>query len=155
MTLLVKNKILIEQSIDKVYEYVTDMENFGDWFPGVIKITSQNKLKHGEVGKKYLETVKDPFRGKVEILIEVKKALTNSYFVTEGEYPPLLPKMSVQFSGKQNNSTEISWSMESRSNNMLIQILIIPLARIIMKKRAKSGIINLKRKLESGNNKRD
>ncbi|MBF0227545.1 MAG: hypothetical protein HQK76_19030 [Desulfobacterales bacterium] len=60
MTILTENKIEIDRSINEVYDFVTNMENFGKWFPEVIEIKSQNNLEHAVVGKRYIETVKDP-----------------------------------------------------------------------------------------------
>ena len=148
--LLVKKKIEIERPINEVYDFATNMENFGSWFPEVIKIESHNNLDHGVVGKKYLETVKDPFKGEIQIVLEVKKADSCSSFVTEGDYPPLLPKMTIQFLETSKGSTELSWAMESRSKSFLIRISMIQLAKIIMRKRAKKGVLNLKNLLENG-----
>ena len=41
----------------RVYRYVTDMENYANWFPGVIDIRSVDELPVGAVGKRYLEKI--------------------------------------------------------------------------------------------------
>jgi hypothetical protein len=38
------------------YRYATNLEHFGDWFPGVLSIVSANDHPHGEVGKEYAES---------------------------------------------------------------------------------------------------
>lgn len=149
MTILTENKIEIDRQVNEVYDYVTNMENFGNWFPEVINIQSHNNLDHGVIGKKYLETVKDPLKGKVKIVIEVKQAKANSSFVTEGEYAPLLPKMIVKFAETKNGGTALAWAMESRSKNLFIRIFMIPFAKSVMKKRGKIGVLNLKKILEN------
>ncbi|MBA4368268.1 MAG: polyketide cyclase [Desulfobacterium sp.] len=148
MAILTENKIEINRSINEVYDFVINMENFGKWFPEVIKIESQNNLEHGVVGKKYIETVKDPFKGEVQIVIEVKKAEQNTSFITEGEYAPLLPKMILHFSETVHGGTAFTWAMESRTKNTFVKILLIPVAKLVMKKRAKIGVMNLKKILE-------
>lgn len=148
MTILTENKIEINRSVSEVYDFVINMENFGKWFPEVIEINSQNNLEHGIVGKKYIETVKDPFKGEVQIVIEVKKAEKDEFFITEGEYAPLLPKMVVHFSETLNGGTAFTWAMESRTENTFVKILLLPIAKLVMKRRAKIGVSNLKKIFE-------
>jgi carbon monoxide dehydrogenase subunit G len=149
MIILTENKIDINRSISEVFKFVVNMENYGKWFPKVIEIKSENNLEHGVVGKKYIEIVKDPFKGNVQIIIEVKKIEKDTLFITEGDYAPLLPKMSVHFTKTANGGTTLTWSMASRTENVFIRIFLIPIAKIVMRTRAKIGIINLKKILEN------
>jgi len=151
MAVLAKNKIKINHPITQVYEFVVNMENFIKWFPGVFNIESHNDLRHGVVGKKYLETIKVPFKREQKIIIEVKKAETGTLFITESEYLPLLPKMVVVFSKNPDNSTNVSWAMESRNKKIIFNLLFSPLVKHILKKRAEIGVLQLKKILEGSN----
>jgi len=142
----------VEISIDRintdVFNYVSNMENFGAWFPGVISIISNNEKPHGIVGKKYLETVKVPLAGLKEIPISVVDSKQGEFFVTEGDFSPLFPRMEVDIKRINNISSKISWRMYSRNNNRMIKILLLPLAKSVMQKRAKIAINRLKVTLE-------
>ncbi|MBT28573.1 MAG: polyketide cyclase [Thalassobius sp.] len=148
MQVLTVSKVKIKRPIAEVYHFVVNMENFGQWFPEVINIQSANAIEHGLVGKKYLETVKVPFQGEQQISLEVVAAKKNELFMTEGEFHPLLPRMTVNFSADFENNTNLTWRMESRSNNSLFNILLLPIFKAILKKRAKKGVQSLKGILE-------
>ena len=63
MHLLAEHTIDISCPVDAAYRYASNLEHFGEWFPGVIAIESANGLAISELGKKYLETVAIPLRG--------------------------------------------------------------------------------------------
>src|SRR5690606_35573250 len=94
--------LLAEESIDMhrspatVFDYVANMERFGEWFPGVLSIESANDLAHGHAGKQYLETVAVPLRGERRIRLLVQQAERNRLFVTEGNFPPIMPRMEAK-----------------------------------------------------------
>ncbi len=62
-----------------------------------VKIESDNSLEHATNGKKYIETVKIPFRGESKISLNVVKAEENKNFITEGDFSSLLPRMILKF----------------------------------------------------------
>ncbi len=107
----------IERSFEfppsRVYEYVVDMENYGNWFPGVIDIRSTDKLPAGTVGKRYLEKIEFP-EGPGELTIEVKQATPNERFVMEGDLPQLLPRMTVDFADDGEDGCRLTLTYESR-----------------------------------------
>jgi hypothetical protein len=71
MNLISEVEISIDRVDTDVFNYVSNMENFGAWFPEVISITSDSEGPHGIVGKKYLETVNIPLAGLKQISISV------------------------------------------------------------------------------------
>lgn len=149
MTKIAAGKIEIKNKIDTVFSYVVNMENFGKWFPKVIDIRSENNLAHGQIGKKYMELVKDPIKGNVRMTLEVKESKINSLFITQGNYAPLLPQMTVNFSESSPDKTLIHWRMDSRNENIVFRLLALPLARIIMSSRTRMGLNKLKYNLEN------
>ncbi|MEO1245625.1 MAG: SRPBCC family protein [Pseudomonadota bacterium] len=96
-----------------VYQYVVDMENYGNWFPGVIDIHSVDELPPGTIGKRYLERIEFP-TGPGELNIEVKQATANERFVTEGDLPQLLPRMTVDFTDVGDGGCRLLLTYESR-----------------------------------------
>lgn len=148
MHLLAEENISINRNVSVVFDYVTNMERFGDWFPGVLAIESANNGSHGEVGKEYLETVSVPLRGKRKVRIVVRDLRQNAFFATEGKLPPLMPRMEVVFSRGNADACNVTWRMFSRNSGWLFRLTLLPLARRVMKKRAKAGMKKLKEKLE-------
>ena len=80
MTDPVPMDLLTEQSIDiarpasTVYRRASDLERFGEWFPGVVALASTDALPHASVGKVYRETVDVPGRGRLDVRVEVREA---------------------------------------------------------------------------------
>ncbi|GAB3541658.1 hypothetical protein GCM10027343_12460 [Noviherbaspirillum agri] len=148
MHLLAEESIHIKRPASDVFNYVTDMERFGEWFPGVLSIESANQHQHGQVGKEYLETVSIPLRGERKIKLVVREAEAGRRFVTEGKLSPLMPRMEVTFSPVAVASCQLTWRMYSRNNGGFVRLALLPLARRVMRKRAAAGVKRLKRHLE-------
>lgn len=148
MHLLADQSITIKRPQAAVFAYVTDMERFGEWFPGVLGIESSNAMPHGQVGKEYLETVSVPLRGQRKIRIVVREAQAGRRFVTEGRFPPLMPRMEVEFFPGGADACRVRWRMYSRNDGMLFRLLLLPLARRVMRQRAAAAMPRLKRMLE-------
>tara|TARA_R110002096_G_scaffold209585_1_gene396756 strand:- start:515 stop:985 length:471 start_codon:yes stop_codon:yes gene_type:complete len=151
--MLTINTIIINRPGNEVYKFATNLENFKLWFPQAVKIESDNSLEHATNGKKYIETVKIPFRGKSNISLNVVKAEENKIFITEGDFSPLLPRMILKFSEDSSNTTTLTWSMQSRNTNLIFKTLLLPIFKKIISKRAELGIQNLKTILEKGQSK--
>lgn len=149
MNLISEVEISIDRVNTDVFNYVSNMENFGAWFPGVISITSNNEESHGVVGKKYLETVKIPLVGFKKIPITVVGSKQGEFFVTEGDFSPLFPRMEIEIKCIDKMSSKMSWRMYSRNNNRMAKMLLLPLAKSVMQKRAEVGIKRLKANLEN------
>ena len=150
MQLLAEESVRIQRSVLDVFTYVSNMERFGEWFPGVIAIASSNALQHGQAGKQYLETVSVPFRGTRKITLEVREVRGHQFFATEGRFPPLMPRMEITLLEAEANSCELTWRIFSRSNNPITRYMVLPLARRVMGKRAAVGVAALKKRMEIG-----
>lgn len=149
MHLLVEKTISVRRPVHEVFAYVSNMERFGEWFPGVVSITSSDGLPHGEAGKVYLETVRVPFRGKREIALQVREARAPHFFATEGNLRPLLPRMEISITATAPDACTLSWRMFSRSHSTRrVRWLVLPLARLVMGPRAAKGVATLKARLE-------
>jgi len=147
MQQLVSESILINREAEEVFDYLSNMENFKSWFQGVVAIESQDETSHGQVGKVYLETVKVPLRGERKIQLLVVESVRPHKFVTEGMFPPLLPRMEVLIEA-QGKSSAVQWSMYSRSESWLFKLLVLPFAKSVISKRAKQSLGVLKSKLD-------
>lgn len=148
MHLLAKEDVMINRSAKVIFDYVTNMERFGEWFPGVRSIRSANGYPHGHVGKEYLETVAIPLRGERKIKLVVRAVQANKLFVTEGDLFPLMPRMEVRIDSNGTESCNVTWSMFSRNESAIFRLTLLPLAGAVVRKRATWGIGKLKSNLE-------
>ncbi|GAB3216853.1 SRPBCC family protein [Mycolicibacterium hippocampi] len=148
MYLLANSVVTIGCSRAKAFDYAADLENFGDWFPGVIGIAADDDLPFPTRGKQYLETVAMPLRGKRRVAIRVVDINVPHRVATEGDLPLLLPRMEMEFSEVEPSSCEVRWSMWSRNGTALARNTALPLARWVMGRRADVGLGNLKSRLE-------
>lgn len=129
------------------FKYLSNMENFGSWFPGVLAIVGKNKDSIS-VGKQYIEAVKVPLVGEKKVTLTVKEYDADSRFSTEGSMALLLPRMEIFVSNSSKDQVKITWSFYSRNSNGYFKI-IAPLFRAVMGKRAKNASENLKAVLAS------
>lgn len=148
LQLLTEQTLAIARSVEATYQYATNLEHFAEWFPGVLSIESANTLEHGQRGKEYLETMAIPLRGTRKIKIRVKDAQPNQVFVTEGEFPPLKPRMEILFQATGADSCRVTWRMFSRNDSLLFKATLLRLFKSVMHKRAAIGLKRLQQKLE-------
>ncbi|PCK04932.1 MAG: polyketide cyclase [Alteromonadaceae bacterium] len=134
-------------SIDGCFHYLSNMKNFGNWFPEVIKIVEANRDEIG-LGKQYVETVKVPGRGLNQMTLTVKEHETPSKFATEGDFKPLRPRMQIKISENSDQTTRIDWSFYSRNEGKLFGV-VMPLFKYVMGKRAKIASFELEKVLAS------
>lgn len=144
MALIVEKVFTVERPVEEVFSYISNMENFGRWFPEVIAIESCDDLSITQVGKQYLETVKIPFKGRKKIPITVVDLVQNETFVTEGKFPPVMPRMEVRFRKTNVNQCEVAWRMFSRNKSTAFRFLVLPVVTLIMSKRAEQGVAKIK-----------
>lgn len=124
MILLAQVDEMIQCPVSRLYPFVTNMENYKNWFPGVIDIVSGNALAHGQVGKEYVETL-DLTTGRRTLRIVVRQVEPNQIFITESDLEPVLPRMEMRFrdglpEGCQFNLSYYSRNTELDPNGQLI-----------------------------------
>jgi len=147
MQKLASFEIDTKTDIESCFFYLSDMNNFNNWFPEVIKIVGKNKEPIG-VGKQYIETVKIPLIGFKKITLTVQNYEKYSLFSTEGDLSPLLPSMEICLSNIGSGKTKIIWVFYSRNSSTLFK-LVAPIFKRVMKKRARTASEKLKTILAS------
>ncbi|MCP2292122.1 SRPBCC family protein [Nocardia amikacinitolerans] len=148
MYLLAGAETTVSCSCARAFAYAADLENFADWFPGVLGITPHNDLPFDEPGKQYLETVAVPLRGRRRVLIRVEEASPPRRLVTEGNMPFLLPRMEIGFESTGPETCTIHWRMFCRTDSPAVRLIALPLARRTMRRRADAALRNLARRLD-------
>ena len=151
--LLAQGSVEIGRPCHEVFAYVSNMENFSAWFPGVASIRAVDTLDHGQVGKRYCETVYLPLGRTATIILAVKEARPGARLMTEGE-GFVLPRMSVDFAAVTATKTRVDWRMDSRNQRWWFRWLVAPLLRRVMRGRAREGLRQLRENLERGASRR-
>ena len=148
MHLLAEANIVIARPPPIVFAFAADLAQFGLWFPGVVAIRSEDDAPATTKGKRYRETVTLPLRGRRDIDITVVEAEPNRRLATEGDFPPLLPRMEMRFDPTEDGAaTRFDWRMYSRGDSLAAAAMRGP-ARALMQGRARAGLARLKELLE-------
>lgn len=133
------------------FDYACDLENFAEWFPGVIEVVAHNDVAFSERGREYRETVDVPLRGRRSVRIRVIDAEAPHRLVTEGDLAMVMPRMEIHLTQTSPQACTVRWRMFSRNRNALARLLVLPIARSIMTRRASAGLQRLKQRLEDAN----
>lgn len=148
MHLIAEASAAIARDPAAVFAYAADLGNFAAWFPGVVAIRAEDALPITQPGKRYREQVRIGFGRERTIAIAVKQAEPDRRLVTEGAFAPLLPRMEMVVTPSEDGGARLNWRMHSRSRSWPVRLLLLPLARRVMQKRAAIAMVRLKRILE-------
>lgn len=149
MYLLADVVITVACSQVRAFHFAANLENFAEWFPGVMTIAASDELPFETIGKRYTETVSMPLRGTRSVTIRVTDAVAPRRIATHGDLRPLLPRMEMDFVHTGPDTCEVRWRMMSRNENLLAALTVLPVAARVMRRRAKAGLRNLKLHLET------
>jgi hypothetical protein len=148
MYLLADADVDIACSAADAFDYACDLENFSDWFPGVVDVVAHNDVAFSERGREYRETIVVPLRGRRSVGIRVIDAEAPHRLITEGDLSILLPRMEIHITQSSPQVCTVQWRMLSRNRNALARLVVLPMARTVMTKRAGAGLERLKESLE-------
>jgi len=146
---LVDETLTINRPIIEVFDFLSNHENYALWFPDVVSIVSVNDLPHGSVGKAYSEVIKLP-TGRRHITIDVVESRSPAVFVTEGNFPPLHPRMEVRLFEKSARESILNWKFYSRSQSAFVRLIVGALIKKSLAKQSTRGLKRLKNLLEEG-----
>ena len=146
--LLTQLSARVNRPIDDVFTFVSNHENYKLWYPGVVSVVSANDKPHGTPGKTYMETLKMPGGRHQEIPIVAIISERPRRFVTEGEFPALMPQMSFELRAASESQTDIVWTFRSRHTSPVRRLVARLLYRPVMKRQALTAMAQLTRLLE-------
>lgn len=147
--LLARGAVEIHRPVHETWAYVSNLENFPAWFPGVAAVRSLDTLEHAQVGKRYRETLRLPFGRSDMIDIEVKEVRAGEHLLTEGGVV-VLARMTMELAAIADGTTCFAWQMVSRNERWWFRRLLLPLLRRVMARRAREGLRRLRANLERG-----
>ena len=105
-------------------------------------------MAFAEPGREYRETVDVPLRGRRSVGIRVVDAEAPHRLITEGDLAMVLPRMEIRITQSSPFACTVRWRMLSRNRNALARLVVLPVARTVMTKRASTGLHRLKGRLE-------
>ena len=127
----------------EVFGYISDLRNFGDWFPGVLAIAATHADGTPGAGAAYLETVQLPLKRRRQVRIEVVEFAAGQRLVTESPWAPIWPRMQIEVRRLDDASCAVDWRMYSRSRSALVRTLLLPLVSRMMQARAQQAMRRL------------
>lgn len=145
---LIDQSIVIDCSIEDVFAFVANHENYALWFPNVISIHSMTDEPHGTIGKIYSETIRMPGGRERQISIPVVESQPPHQLATEGVFAPLHPRMEYQLKSLAENKTELRWLFTSRAKSMFGKFMVRQMAAKRMAANAKIALPKLKSLVE-------
>ena len=88
--MLTENRVSIACNVGSAFAYVTNMENFAQWFPNVRSVVSADTQPHATLGKQYVEVVSTP-RGEQKISLRVKARCCQGWRSNFSRKAPVAP----------------------------------------------------------------
>lgn len=148
MITLASASACISAPIERVFSFVSNMENYQQWFPGVIAICAADSLAVSTPGKTYTETLQLP-DGDMALTITVDRYEVNRLFQTKGDLPGLLPQMTVRFAVCPTGGCEVSLTYHSRNTELAESSEVVIQLQEDLNIRAKQGLETLTSLMES------
>jgi len=145
---LAQGTTIINTQVGTVFKYVSNMENYKIWFPGVVEVCSFNDLAHGTQGKQYQESLN--LNGEQgQLIIEVKQCKPNELFLTQGNLPGILPQMTIRFLTMQENACEINLQYHGRASELAQNKNLQAMLQQDLHSRTQQGLAQLKQLMEN------
>lgn len=139
---LTNHSITINAPINRVFRFMSNMENYDIWFPGVVDIQAENRQLPIDIGKRYTETLRLP-TGKKSLSIEVVQYIEDKLFVTQGNLLDILPEMQIHFNERGGNTTEVNLRYYSRNSELSRQEELLDMLKSDIATRASLGLAKL------------
>ena len=147
MIKLAQRSIAINTSAENLFKFVSNMENYKTWFPGVIDIRSFNDLAHGTKGKQYKEVLLMP-DGESELIISVVNSTQNQFFQTHGDLAEILPQMTIELKESAEKVCDINLQYHSRNSALNKNSDLISILQNDLTARSHTALTTLKRIME-------
>ncbi|NWG45213.1 MAG: zinc-binding dehydrogenase [Alphaproteobacteria bacterium] len=145
--LVLADTIEIARPAEAVFAFVSHLENYPDWFPGVVQMRSADDLPDGTIGKRYNEIAVVPPGREEAVSVEIAEFERGRRLVIHPDLAPVLPKFTYEVVERGAERTEFRWRCEARARGASVA-LAFRLMRAVLRPRLRAGLGNLKRILE-------
>ncbi len=146
---LVDQSVSINRPIAYVFAFVSNHENYAQWFPGVVSVVPVDRQAHATVGKTYRETLRLPTGRHQAMDIVVVTSQPPDMFATEGTFAPLHPRMEVRLTQASAQETALHLHFFSRSQSAIARWLIGIFVKRTFARQSGRGLRKLKTILEA------
>lgn len=138
---LARTQVQLAAPASDVFAFVSDLRNFGQWFPEVLEITAQHASGEPGLSAHYRERVRLLMGRERTVDIRVVEFECEKRLVTEGNLQPVRPRMEIEVYLRAQGC-ELHWNMYSRNGGWAMRLLA-PLAGRMMQSRAERAMQQL------------
>ncbi len=146
--ILADETLSIRRPVAEVFAFLSDHENYVRWYPGVVSVTSADRLPAGMAGKRYRETLRLPSGRQRAFDIDVIESRPPELFITEGTLAPIFPRMEIRLGASSAEETVLHLTFLSRQRSAVGRLLIRALVRRAVQRQTRRGLAKLKLLLE-------
>lgn len=118
---IVHQQVTLAAPIHEVFDYLSDHENYVDWFPGAEDIEAQKDLPKASEGQIYKERLELPSGKKVDMFITVVSSVKPSYFEMTGDFKPLHTNLLYELASLSPDETRLTVSFFTRHPSSILR----------------------------------
>ncbi|WP_022695956.1 SRPBCC family protein [Ponticaulis koreensis] len=132
---IVHQKVILDAPIHDVFDYISDHENYANWFPGAEGIEALKDLPKAQEGQVYKERLKLPSGKEVDMLITVVSSVRPSHFEMTGDFKPLHTNLLYELDAISQEQTRMTVSFFTRHPISFVRWLL----RLMIRRRLNSS----------------
>lgn len=139
---ILEGSMVLNRPIDIVFGYVSDLENYPSWFPGIVEMRALDAD-----GSRYAEIARLP--GGRQEAIEVERVAFDPprHFAIHASLAPVLPRFDYGFEELGEDRTRFTWTCSRRGKGVRAA-LMQPVMALVLKPRLKRAFEALTRIFE-------
>ena len=142
--LISSRTVALSATRPRVFQYVSDMTKYEQWFPGIVKFEPDDTQQMG-IGKHFQEVVAVPFFGEWiydNIIIGYESPRLVSFICDN------LLEYRVDISVERRESTvapsSLNWKLYTRRRDYLTYLFIRPFLKLIYSNKSRQAMFNLR-----------
>jgi reticulon-4-interacting protein 1, mitochondrial len=146
---VLESTVEVERSVADVWAYLRDIENYVEWFPGIVQMKGIGDLPPGAIGKRYAEIGLGPDGKEHAIDVEVVVADdVGHHLAIEASLKPVLPRFDYRLTEIGAGRTRFDWVCTGRASGPFAALGRQVMKRIVWP-RLVEAMRNFKRILEA------
>jgi alcohol dehydrogenase len=143
--LVLQDSVVVDRPAHEVWAFVRDMENYPLWFAGIVKMASADNLPVATVGKRYDENAIAPGGKEETISVEIVAADEVHYHLAiQASLEPFVPRFDYKVVPVSEGRSVFHWRSVSTGGSLKAK-LILPIFRMILRKRLTASLANFRR----------
>lgn len=139
--------IRIARPASEVFAFVSDLENYPRWFPGIGKMAAVDSSPIGTIGKRYAEVAYLRTGQVADITVEIVEFVAGERFAMHASLEPILPRFDYRFVAAGEDACDFHWRCTRRAQTEAAIQMVGPM-REGLGPRLHQALENLKLRLE-------